>query len=55
MPEVLLVGGAFGLGVVGVGVVAHEVVGVSSADEGGFHASVGGEVGGAEGESLHAR
>ena len=36
-------------------VLAHEVAGVAAADAGGLHAAVGGQVGGAEAQALHAR
>ena len=36
-------------------VLPHEVAGVAAADAGGLHAAVGGQVGGAEAEPLHAR
>ena len=44
MPQVLLEGGSVGLGCLGVGVGAHHVVGVATADPGGLHPAVGGQV-----------
>ena len=36
------------------GILPHEVARVPSPDAGGLHAPVGGQVGGAEGQALHA-
>ena len=54
VPEVLLVGGAGPVDVAVDRVLAHEVAGVPAADPGGLHPAVGGQVGGAEAEALHA-
>ena len=54
VPEVLLVDRAVALDVAVDRVLAHEVAGVAAADAGGLHATVGGEVGGAERQALHA-
>ena len=54
VPEVLLVGACGRPRCRRRRVLAHEVAGVAAADAGGLHAAVGGEVGGAERQALHA-
>ena len=60
VPEILLVRGPVGLDVgvalgIGLRVGPHEIAGVATADAGGLHAPVRGEVGRAEREPLHPR
>ena len=55
VPRVLLRGRARRVGVLRVGIGAHEVGGVAAADARRLHAARGGEVGGAEAHALHAR
>ncbi len=53
VPQILLVGGPGGVGVIGIGIVADQVPRMSTADPGGFHAPVGGKVRGPQGQPLH--
>ena len=55
VPQILLVRATWSVGVVGVRVLSHEIVGVTTADAGCLHATVRGEVRRAEREALHAR
>src|SRR5690606_36628177 len=54
VPQVLLVDRAVGLDVAAGRILAHEVARGAPADAGGLHAPVGGQVGRAEGQTLHA-